>query len=239
MTETEICNLALGHIGEGYEIGNLQTDDSNEASACKRYLWTVINHTLRDFDWPFATKTAVLNAVAMFPTPEWQWSYRLPSDCLRFRRFISGARNLTPQNVIPFRVESDAAGLLLLTDFPFTNANPNVMTLPPTNPEIIQPITNVQIPLLPCYAEYTAKVENKGFYPVDFCMAVSFRLALMILPRLSIGDPNKMRPWLQEMVGLSMSNAMANAANEAQPDQRPDADTIRIRDTYGESFGGL
>src|SRR5665648_440114 len=92
---TEICNMALGHLASGKEIANLETERSAEAIACRRFFDSARDAVLRDFSWPFATKIKALSLIEEDPNSEWAYSYRYPTDCLNFRRILSGTRTDT------------------------------------------------------------------------------------------------------------------------------------------------
>lgn len=115
-SNTEICNLALLHLGVGKEIGNLETEKSSEATACRRAFTICRDNVLRDFNWPFATKFADLALVETDPTDEWGFSYTYPNDCVNFRRIV----NDDPENPIPYRIVEDANISLIYAD----EANP-------------------------------------------------------------------------------------------------------------------
>ena len=85
---TEIANLALGHLGIGKDIANLDTESSQEAKAMRRYYDICRRTVLQEFTWPFATKFVTLGLVEEDPTDaeEWAFSYRYPADCLFLRR---------------------------------------------------------------------------------------------------------------------------------------------------------
>lgn len=198
-TKAEICNLALSHVGVGKEIANLDTEKSQEASACRRYYDQARLATLRDFEWPFATKVAALGLVTQNPTSEWGFSYQYPSDCLHFRRILSLRRNDTRQSRVPYRIVYGQAGNELYTDM--QNAE----------------------------SEYTVNVEDPTRFPPDFAMALSFRLAAYIAPRLTGGDPYKLGDKALQLYTYEISRAKATAVNEEQEEEDPDSEFIRGR----------
>jgi hypothetical protein len=112
---TEICNLALGHLGIGKEIATLE-EKSDEAAACRRYYPLAVEAVLGDFAWPFATRFATLALVESDPTEEWAYSYRYPSDCLMVRRILSGTRQDSLGSREEYRIASDSQGMIILTD---------------------------------------------------------------------------------------------------------------------------
>lgn len=105
---TEICNLALGHIGSD-RIGHID-EDSTEARQCKRFFDASRDAALREYDWDFARRRAVL-ALLADAVSEWRFVYQLPADCLAPRELAGDCRDDPP---IPFRIEETR----LLTDRP-------------------------------------------------------------------------------------------------------------------------
>jgi hypothetical protein len=235
VNKTDIANMALSLIGEGSEIANIDTDASAEASAVRRFQDIAIRATLRDFAWPFAKKTVALAVVAQYPTLEWQWAYRYPSDCINFKRILSGVRVQTAQNVVPFTTGADDAGKLIYTDWP--NSNPGLSpVLSPVQPQLINPVQAQAMQLVPCMAEYTRDATPDATYDDDFSIALAHRIAWYILPRISIGNAPQLRDSMLRGYMAEVQKAAANAANEAQADQRPDADWIRIRNGFNDDF---
>lgn len=198
-SSTEICNLALSHLVVGKEIANLETESSPEASACRRYYNTVRKQLLRDFSWPFAIKVASLSLVAENPTTEWAYSYRYPADCIKSKRIISGTRNETRQSRVPYQVVHDSTGRLIYTD---------------QQDAVLQYIKNI---------------EDTGQFFADFTMAMSFRLAFYIAPRVTGGDPFKLGERALKMYQVEIQRAQANAANEQQDEEAPDSEFVRMR----------
>lgn len=114
-TQVQICNLALGHVGNSKTISAV-TENSNEANVLNRFYGISVNETMRALYWPFLRKTAALGLVESNPTTEWSYSYRYPSDCLEAIRILSGTRNDTRQSRVPYQILSDSSGLLIYTD---------------------------------------------------------------------------------------------------------------------------
>jgi len=204
-SETEICNMALSHLGVSKEIANLETERSAEASACRRFYDMTRDEVLRGFPWPFATKFAALGLVSDSDdddhgNDEWDYAYRYPTDCLKMRRIKSGTRNDSRSSRVPYIIAKDDEGKLIYTDQEDAEA------------------------------EYTVLVDDPGLYPPDFVMALSLRLAAYIAPRLTAGDPFKMGDRSLKLYVLSQATAEANAVNEQQDEDTPDPDLIRARE---------
>lgn len=198
---TEVANMALSHLGVGTQITALATERSAEANACRRFFETTVQATLRDFAWPFATKIVDLVQVEEDPNDEWGYSYRYPSDCLRFVKVLSGVRNDTRQSRVPTKIvqDDDTSGKLILCDS------------------------------VDAQGEYTYYVSQIERWPDDFVLAVSFRLAAYIAPLITGADPFKMRPQCTQFYEFEVGKAKANAANEEQVEDLPDTELINAR----------
>lgn len=200
MTSTQLANLALSHLGISSEIASLDTENSQEANCARRFFSLVQDQILRDYEWPFATKIATLELVEEDPNDEWSFSYRYPSDCLQFRRILSGIRNDNQDSRAPYRIAQDATGSLILTDIEDADG------------------------------EYTADISNPNYYPADVSLAFSFRLAAYMAPRLTGGDPFRLGDRAFKMFEIEVSRAFANAKNEEQKDRIPESELTRVRD---------
>ena len=80
-SDTDICNLALGHLGEA-RVSSLD-EDTVAARACALHYGPVLNQVLRSHRWNFAAKRAVLTVNATAPAFGWSYAYDLPADCVR------------------------------------------------------------------------------------------------------------------------------------------------------------
>lgn len=196
--QVDICNLALTHLNISKEIASMD-ERSQEAQALRRVYPTALEATLRDFEWPFATKFVTLGLVQNNPTTEWAFSYQYPSDCLHFRRILSGLRNDTRQSRVPYRLTYGAAGQEIYTD-----------------KECAQ-------------AEYTVNVQDESRFPPDFVLALSFRMAFLASPRLTGGDPFKLGDRAKGLYDIEISRAKATGANEEQEEQDPESEFTRGR----------
>lgn len=203
--KTEIANLALSHLGVGTDIDSLDTDDSAEAKACRRFYETSKDEILRLAPWPFATKFATLSLITDFndddhETDEWDYVYQYPSDCVFLRRILSGNRKDTNTSDVEFKIVHNEVGSRIYTDMEEAEV------------------------------EYTVRATNVEKWPADFAMALSFRLAAYIAPRVTGGDPYKMSDRVLKFYTLSHSIAAANAFNEEHNSREPETDLVRSRD---------
>lgn len=199
-SSTEICNMALSHLGIGKEIAALESERSQEAEACRRFYSTAQDATLRDFPWPFATKIAALALVEEDPNSEWGFSYQEPSDCLGLRRILSGIRNDNRQSRVPYRRAYGDSGAVIFTD-----------------------AEDAEI-------EYTIRVTDPLRYSPDFILAFSLRIASYIAPRVTGGDPFKLGTRAMSLYEYELSKARSAAVNEEQDEEVPESEFIRGRD---------
>lgn len=94
MTPTEVCNLALGEVGQRVLINSFD-DGTPPANAAKLFYTPRTRMLMRSANWDFARaqlpltlwKAAAINGVASAnPPPQpWLYSYLYPSDCLKMR----------------------------------------------------------------------------------------------------------------------------------------------------------
>lgn len=199
-SETEIANLALSHLGIGKEISNIDTERSDEANAARRFYPLCRDTTLRDVKWPFATKVTELALVESDPTTEWAYSYTYPTDCLNAHKILSGVRNDSRQTRVPYSIYYGTASKVIYTDMQSAEL------------------------------EYTVKVTDSQRFPDDFVLAISFKLAALMAPRLTAGDPFKLGQYASAMYDRHIKIAAANSYNEEQQDETVSSEFVRYRE---------
>jgi len=197
-TNISICNLALGLLGNGKRIGNL-SERTVEAIACNAFFEDVRDATLRDFDFPFSKAFVDLILVEEDPTEEWAYSYRMPADCLKARRIISGNPQEANNERVKYLIASDTHGNLILTNHP-----------------------DAQL-------EYTRRVDVAAHYPSDFRLALATHLAAWIAPQVTGGDKFKFADKLMRTYQRRISMSQANAFNEEGQPEAPESEFIRGR----------
>jgi hypothetical protein len=103
-TRAEIVNLAMAHLGRGKAITDIDTDDSAEAEALRRFINPVRKQLLREFNWPFAKVTATLVETDTQPTDQWAYAYSMPDECVKFHRVQSAYRVDTRDRKVPYEI---------------------------------------------------------------------------------------------------------------------------------------
>lgn len=81
-SDVDICNLALGHLGDRATIASIDPPEgSAQAEHCARFYPIARDSLLEMHTWGFATRRVVLAELGS-GWPEWQHSYAQPSDAL-------------------------------------------------------------------------------------------------------------------------------------------------------------
>lgn len=81
-SEVDICNLALGHLGDNATVASLDPPEgSAQAEHCARFYPIARDSLLEMHPWGFATKRAKL-ALLSSAWPEWEYCYAQPNDAL-------------------------------------------------------------------------------------------------------------------------------------------------------------
>lgn len=109
-TDAQVCNQALGLVGQRDQINSLN-DDSTPGLACKTYYSTVKAAILEAHPWRWATKRNTLALLSGVEREGWEYVYAAPADLLSpksARRIEDGAR--PPVEPLPFLVEMNEAG---------------------------------------------------------------------------------------------------------------------------------
>lgn len=81
-SEVDICNLALGHLGDTATVASLDPPEgSAQAEHCARFYPIARDSLLEMHPWGFATKRVQLAQLGT-GWPEWDYSYAQPADAL-------------------------------------------------------------------------------------------------------------------------------------------------------------
>lgn len=195
----QICNVALGRLGNSRVIASL-TEKSKEAAVCNLFYEDCRDAVLADFPWRFATKRVAL-ADLDIEQPDWQYSYRYPTDCMRIVAIVSpdGERFVTPEQRIPYEVGSDenGTGRLILTD------------------------------LQKAWLRYVSKVTDPNMFDAEFRDALAWRLAAEINMQIT-GDAN-LGNRAEQKYQLTISSASTLSMNETQEPPAPWSEVSDLR----------
>jgi hypothetical protein len=113
MNDTQICNLALGEVGDSYSIMDIN-ETSNQAAVCRLFFEPTRDALLRSHPWNFARALSDLSALSTEPVFGWDFQYQLPSDFIRLVEFNGLDAWQTEDD---FQIANGPeGGLVLLTD---------------------------------------------------------------------------------------------------------------------------
>lgn len=151
MNITDICNLALNHIGREH-IASLN-EETEPARTCKMHYDLQRKVLLRAYTWSFAKKYIKLSELDV-KTPGWKYTYAYPNDCVMARKLYNeGNTWLYLEKNFPGNMD-----LVLLND----------------NTKAI--VCNHRDACL----EYTYDVKDANLFSADFAQALSYYLAAAI-----------------------------------------------------------
>ncbi|HMV74016.1 MAG TPA: hypothetical protein PKB00_05570, partial [Microthrixaceae bacterium] len=110
VTAVEICNRALGLIGESPFVTSIAPpDDTRAAKLCAKYFAAAFEEVTQGHEWAWATKRAALVEVASAGNDTWQYCYQIPAGMLQAIEVVpkgapDGYRDAKGER-IKFRVE--------------------------------------------------------------------------------------------------------------------------------------
>lgn len=188
MNQVEVCNLALGRIGQGASKPVQSLSEGGEvANACLRVFQPSLDAMLREYAWPFARRCAALSASSE-AVEGWAYVYAYPDNCAYLLAVAEAGQDATrlPVKALrrPFGLVAAAGGESLLVASNVPEAR----------------------------AWYTVNVTNPHFGDALFQDALAWRVAaelglgLKADPKLSVNAGNQYR--------LALSKALAAVANE-------------------------
>jgi len=182
-SEVDICNLALGHIGDNATVSSINPPEgSAQAEHCQRFYPIARDSLLEMHFWNFAMKRATLAQVSN-PWPEWRYAYAMPADALN------------PISILPPDAYDDYATKFVPTDTPLFAHNyspviaagryvpqPYSVEMDANGNEII--LTNQENAAL----RYTYFVTDTTKFSPLFTITLSWHLASMLAGPVIKGD---------------------------------------------------
>lgn len=198
-TDADICNIALGRIGQRQFIGALSDANSTEAATCTVFYNNDRDSVLEQFPWQFATARAELTSPANVTRTGWSFVYQLPADCL-FARYIDvpGATFERRDQRIPFVLEGDPTFKKLLLC--------NLSTV-----ELV----------------YTQAVTDPNLFSALFVDLLAWRLAVDLALALPIKP--QVAKSMQDGLTAAMAMAAKIDWQQSQAPREPEASYIRAR----------
>jgi hypothetical protein len=105
----DICNLALGHLGDAATITSISPPDGSiQAAHCQRLYPIARDKCLEAFTWSCAT-VRILAAPVTDTLASWTYAYALPTNCLRLVSVLAQTATDDAQTE-PFIIEQDGSG---------------------------------------------------------------------------------------------------------------------------------
>lgn len=104
-TAVDICNLALGMLGDSGEVTSiLPPDGSPEAGHCARWYPLALRKLFEEHDWSFAIRRSRGVELSNVDKDlyEWKHAFLFPSDCVRLMRVSEVGKQDAP---LDFEVE--------------------------------------------------------------------------------------------------------------------------------------
>ena len=182
-SEVDICNLALGHLGDNATVTSINPPEgSAQAEHCARFYPIARDSLLEMHFWNFCMRR--INLAALEATwPEWKYAYAVPNDALNIIA------------VMPPDANDDYATRFVPTDTPqfAHNISPVIAagrySPQPFTVEVLADgnhvlYTNQEKAML----RYTAYVRDTTVFSPLFTMALSWHLASMLAGPIIKGD---------------------------------------------------
>ena len=115
-SEVDICNLALGHLGDNATVASLDPPEgSAQAEHCAR-LYPIARDTLLEaHNWKFATRRATLAELDV-DSFNWTYAYAEPAGALRIVAILSAADLSTDKGQEFETLGDDSGNALVLTN---------------------------------------------------------------------------------------------------------------------------
>lgn len=179
MTVVDICNLALGKLGDRANLTSIDPPEgSAQADNCARFYPIARDEALEAADWGWAS-IYVTMAQLDYEHPVWLFTYTLPADCLVVRELRYQNGNI----------------------FMFDPSSPQFeMSTMPDGRKVL--LTNTDL----AYLRYTRRVVDTTRYSPTFTTALVFLLAShlagpVIKGKAGVQTSSAMYTGYREMIG--------------------------------------
>lgn len=179
-SEIDICNLALGYLGDEATVAAINPPDgSAQAAHCSRF-YPVARDSLQEMHaWGFCSKRASLALLAATAPSEWAYVYAVPTDALNLLGVYDPA------------AVDDIAAPIPMPGSPFgvTNAGQGVYTPQPYTAEALADGTSViYTNQINAVLRYTARIADTTKFSPLFIEALAWLLAAKLAGPLLKGQ---------------------------------------------------
>jgi hypothetical protein len=218
--------MALWYLGSTDEIQNLETDASDEARGIKLFYTHTLNAMLQRYDWNWATVYAHLQLAQLHPNDEWKYAYKVPSDCLFFRRIWNGRHVDTKYDTIRFVKGKTPQGQVIYTNHGRHCEHPPGTIL---TPQEIEFESKHFSPL----GVYTTKSFTEADMPPMFVDAFAMILSCEIAVKYGGPGASNQREKNMLLADQLWSLAVVRDANEIRPDEEYISDIAKAHQMGG------
>lgn len=206
-SEIDICNLALGHLGDKATVSSISPPEgSAQAEHCARFYPIARDLVLEAHEWGFATKRANLALLTDTPPPGFQFVYQLPSDC---------------RNIVDL-IDPNAPTFFPVDERPH-HWGDNAFTMPPVPYELEARTDGTQIvytTLESAMIRYVASITDTTKFSAQAIDAIGWLLAAYLAGPVMKGDAGaQMGATCMKAYRLSLGQAMTNDANNRRRSQ--------------------
>jgi hypothetical protein len=204
----EICNLALGAVGDGGKITSLdpEHDGTRQAELCRVRFPRALALVLQRCSFSFATRRGYLTAITPAHTGEWEYAYLLPVNCARmfavqqpdsgddYAHSRDAGRSITLRDGGTRRIVDETSGYVPEDFAVEKNADGTILVLTNVGPEAV--------------GRWNAFTADTSEWTPYFIEAVVFQLAAMLPGPLVTGTEGVA---LSEAMLKRMEYALAHA----------------------------
>jgi len=206
-TDVDICNLALGHIGDAAAVTSISPPDSTtQALHCARFYPIARDSLLEEHAWGFATVRVALAAAPTNPSTSWQYCYLAPTNVLNYLEILDSNAQ-----------DDYSTGLPLAGSVPAT-VQPQV-GIQPAQPFVVEQDLNDNDIVLTNQANavlrYTqVQTDTSQFSPL-FIDALALRLAAMLAgPIIKGTEGRQVAMQLRQEAAGAKAAAVASDSNQ-------------------------
>lgn len=179
-SEVDICNMALGHLGDDATVASLDPPEgSAQADHCARFYPMARDLTLDAHRWGFSTKRASLALLSVTPPSSWRYAYALPGDVLNLISVL--APDALDDNSVSAPIFPGYGRVLVDQPGNYT-PQPFVTEMAPDGGQVLY--TNQENAVL----RYTARVTDPSLFSPTCVHGIAMRLASMLAGPVLKGD---------------------------------------------------
>lgn len=199
-SKTQICNMALAHVGVAATIQDVDTENSVEAENCRLFFDHCVQVTLEMKEWKFCSRRVALSQITNDRTDQWGYAYKVPNFARRINYLVNqSSRTPGRGHELPYETADleDGYGKALYTD---------------------------ELDAVLCY---NYDVTDVNLFPATFVHALSLFLASNIAMPLRVSS--NIKNITDQMYGVWNGESMAQDMQQVQPDQEPNSEFVAIR----------